>query len=57
MIPNPVFWHNGGVLNGVQAVPGWYFWNHSHTDYHGPYLTQDDAGWALECYCKEILNH
>ena len=34
---------------------GWYFWNETWSDAHGPYKTEEQARKRLEDYCEDLL--
>lgn len=51
-----VFHHlHGEIIGGLPAAPGWYFWDETWTEYHGPYRTSDAARVAVDDYCEEVL--
>ena len=33
---------------------GWYFWNETWSDAHGPYKTEEQARKRLEDYCDRL---
>ena len=34
---------------------GWYFWDETGADRHGPYESEEEAEKQLDRYCKEVL--
>ncbi len=40
--------------NHVDEV-GWYFWDETWSNRHGPYPTKEEADAALKKYCEEYL--
>jgi len=55
---DPVFPHMGGPIGGYKdgpfELPGWYFWDETWADYHGPFSTRDEAEDALIEYAKQL---
>jgi NTP pyrophosphatase (non-canonical NTP hydrolase) len=59
-IPSEIFEHrHGGPIskerNAVAELPGWYFWDETQADYHGPFGTLGECSEALKKY-GEMLN-
>lgn len=51
-----VFVHMGGLIytDGPIELPGWYFWDETWADYHGPFATKEEADTAIMNYAKSL---
>lgn len=43
------------LSGAAQDASGWYFWDETWTDRHGPYSTEAEARTALQSYIDEHL--
>lgn len=63
MSNNTMFAHMGGPIYDVgmpnNPAPiedaGWYFWDETWANYHGPFATREECSESLDRYCKEYL--
>ncbi len=54
---DPVFVHKTNTPiqeGGANDLPGWYFWDETWADYHGPFATELEARESLKNYCETL---
>jgi hypothetical protein len=48
-VKEPTIWH------GIAVPPGWYFWDETWADWHGPYTSEAIARGEFSVYCQVVL--